>query len=149
MKIFSDDWFRAEWRALGFYYDRDDDSKRWSITGSKEGLHAFVTEIRTYAADPDNDWVSCHWNLGPYDYLEIGTWDFAVIDDHWIAGRLSDLLDLAAYIGEWVDTAQIGACLSVRPFFSPDSPYDLWLRVEADAFDPSSLDTSLLVPANV
>lgn len=144
MKIFSDEWFRSEWRKLGFHYDRDDESKRWIITGSEEGLRAFVAAIRTYAADSENDWVSCHCNLGPYDFLEIGTWPSAIIDGHWIAGRLSDLQALATYIEEWIDGAQdVGACLSVRSFFSPGSPYDVWLGLESDGFDPSTLDPSL------
>ena len=144
MKIFSDEWFRAEWRKLGFHYDRDDESKRWNITGSKEGLRAFVAAIRTYAAESDNDWVSCHCNLGPYDFLEIGTWNSAIIDGHWIAGRLTDLQDLATCIDEWINASPIvGASLSLRSHFSPESPYDLWLRVESDDFDPSSLDASL------
>lgn len=146
MKMFSDDWFRAEWRKLGFHYERDDETKQWNIVGSKAGLRSFATELRDYASDQENDWVSCHRNLGPYDYLEIGTWSSAVIDNHWIAGPLVDLLGLASHIGEWVDASQIGALLSVRPFFSPGSPYDFCLRVEADDFDPSSLDTALLGP---
>ncbi|MFG3448055.1 hypothetical protein ACGFZ3_05680 [Stenotrophomonas sp. NPDC047960] len=144
MKVFSDDWFRAEWRKLGFHYDRDDETKQWNIVGSKAGLRSLVTELRDYASDQENDWVSCHCNSVPYDYLEFGTWASAVIDNHWIAGPLVDLLGLASHIGEWVDASQIGALLSVRPFFSPGSPYDLCLRVEADDFDPSSLDTALL-----
>lgn len=144
MKIFSDEWFRSEWRRLGFHYDRDDESKRWIITGSAAGLRAFAAAIRTYAADSENDWASCHCNLGPYDFLEIGTWDSAIIDGHWIAGRLGDLQALSTYIEEWIDAAQdVGACLSVRSFFSPGSPYDVWLRLESDGFDPSTLDPSL------
>lgn len=82
--------------------------------------------------------------LGPYDYLEIGTWGSPVIDGHWIAGRLSDLLALATHREEWIDSSQVGATLSVRSFFSPGSPYDVWLALERDDFDPSSLDTSLM-----
>lgn len=35
MKMFSDDWFRAEWRKLGFHYDRDDEAKQWNIVDPK------------------------------------------------------------------------------------------------------------------
>lgn len=146
VNMFSDDWFKSEWRKLGYHYDRDDEAKQWNIVGSKAGLRSFATELRDYASDQENDWVSCHRNLGPYDYLEIGTWGSAVIDDHWIAGTLSDLLGLAAHIGDWVHASQVEASLSVRPFFSPGSAYDLCLRMEADEFDPSSMDTALLRP---
>ncbi|WP_421567531.1 hypothetical protein [Stenotrophomonas sp. PD6] len=144
MQLFSDEWYRSEWRKLGFHYERDDDSKQWTVTGSKEGVRSLAAAIRTYATDCGNDWLSCHRNLGPHAYLEIGTWSSAIIDDHWIAGRLTDLLGLAAYIEEWIGTSKVGDGLSVRSFFSPESPYDLWLRVGRDDFDPSSLDTSLV-----
>jgi len=144
VKMFSDEWFRAEWRKLGFNYKLDHEAKQWNIVGSKSRLRSFVNELHDYASDQENDWVSCHRNLGPYDYLEIGTWGSAVIDDHWIAGTLSDLLGLAAHIGHWADGSQAEASLSVRPLFSPGSPYDLCLTMEADDFDPSSLDTALL-----
>lgn len=148
MTIFSDEWFRCEWRRFGFHYELDDGTRRWNLTGSSEGLRSFVAAIRSYASDSENDWVSCHRNLGPYDYLEIGTWSSAIIDDHWIAGRLSDLLGLATHIEEWINASKVGDCVSVRPFFSPDSTYDIWLRLEPDDFDPSSLDTSLATPSS-
>lgn len=141
--MFTDAWFASEWRALGFFYDRDDDQKRWVINGSLNGLRAFSAAIRRYAADPEHDWVSCHCNLGPYDYLEIGTWCVAVIDDHWIAGRLEDLLALAGYLDEWLVTAQPGMSLSARSFHAPSGPYDLCLYLMEPAFDPASLDESL------
>lgn len=143
MKKFSDDWYRAEWMKLGFYYDLDHDAKHWNINGSRAGLLAFVAVLREYASAAENDWVSCHSNHGPHDYLEIGTWDSAVIDGHWIAGRLNDLLALVTYIEEWVFGSRVGESLAIRSFFSPGSSYDLLVTVEVDGFDPSSLDTSL------
>ncbi|WP_419403261.1 hypothetical protein [Stenotrophomonas rhizophila] len=144
--IFSDEWYRSEWRRLGFHYELDEVSRRWNINGSAKGLHSFVAAIREYAADSENDWVSCHLNLGPHEYLEIGTWSSAIIDDHWIAGPLSELLSLATFIEKWIGASKVGDCVSVRPFFSPDSRYDVWLRLAPDDFDPSSLDTSLATP---
>ncbi|MGH8037937.1 MAG: hypothetical protein ACREPD_09360 [Stenotrophomonas sp.] len=146
MQLFSDEWYRSEWKKLGFHYELDHDSKQWKITGSREGVRSFVAAVRAYAIDSGNDWVSCHRNLGPHEYLEIGTWSSAIIDDHWIAGRLADLLDLATYVEEWIIASKAGDCLSVRSFFSPESPYDIWLRVGPDDFDPSSLDASLVTP---
>lgn len=98
MDHFSDEWFRSEWRKLGFYYEVDHAAKQWTITGEVGGLEAFVAAVRLYASDPGNDWISCHCNLGPYDYLEIGTWTSPVIDSHWIAGALSELMSLADHI---------------------------------------------------
>lgn len=143
MKHFSDDWFRAEWRKLGFYYEFNHEAKRWELTGSLSGLRAFSSAIRSYAMDSEHDWVSCHCNLGPYDYLEIGTWDVAVIDDHWIAGRLENLLALADWLDERLSTAQPGTSLSARSFYASSSPYDLCLYLKEPEFDPASLDESL------
>jgi hypothetical protein len=143
MNIFSEKWCRDEWRNLGFHYELDDDAKQWRITGSVTGLSSFVAVLRAYASDPNNDWISCHRNLGPHEYLEIGTWSSSIIDGHWIAGRLSDLLGLASRVEAWLDSAQNGDSLFVRAFFSPDSPHDVCLTVAPVAFDPSSLDASL------
>jgi len=143
MQYFSDDWFRAEWRKLGFYYELNHEARRWEITGSLSGLTAFSSAVRSYAMDSEHDWVSCHCNLGPYDYLEIGTWEVAVIDDHWIAGRLEDLLELAGYLDGWLATGQPGTSLSARSFHAPSAPYDLCLYLKEPGFDPASLDESL------
>jgi len=143
MDHFSDEWFRSEWRKLGFYYEVDHAAKQWTIMGEGGGLEAFVTAVRLYASDPGNDWISCHCNLGPYDYLEIGTWTSPVIDSHWIAGPLSELMSLADHIQAWLEGAQSGESLLAREFFSPSSPYDLCLHLIGAGFDPSSLDSAL------
>lgn len=143
MDHFSDEWFRSEWRKLRFYYEVDHAAKQWTITGEVGGLEAFVAAVRLYASDPGNDWISCHCNLGPYDYLEIGTWTSPVIDSHWIAGPLSELMSLADHIEVWLEGAQSGESLLAREFFSPSSPYDLCLHLIGAGFDPSSLDSAL------
>lgn len=139
----SDEWFRSEWRKLGFYYEVDHAAKQWTITGEVGGLEASVAAVRLYASDPGNDWISCHCTLGPYDYLEIGTWTSPVIDSHWIAGPLSELMSLADHIEVWLEGAQSGESLLAREFFSPSSPYDVCLHLIGAGFDPSSLDSSL------
>ncbi len=143
MDHFSDEWFRSEWRKLRFYYEVDHAAKQWTITGEGGGLEAFVAAVRLYASDPGNDWISCHCNLGPYDYLEIGTWTSPVIDSHWIAGPLSELMSLADHIQAWLEGAQVGESFLAREFFSPSSPYDLSLHLIGAGFDPSSLDSAL------
>lgn len=144
--MFSDEWFRTEWRKLGFYYELDHDGKRWMISGTVNGLRGFSQALRAYAEDVENDWVSCHTHLGPYDYLEIGTWNEPVIDGHWIAGRLEDLHALAGHIDAWLSCAEPGDSLLTRAFYSPSSPYDLCLALMGLEFDPASLDDSLPSP---
>ncbi|WP_223571821.1 hypothetical protein [Xanthomonas citri] len=139
---FSNESIRAEWRKLGFYYDRDDIACAWVIIGSREGVGKFSRILRNYA-NKENDWISCHLNIGPYDYLEIGTWRDPVIDNHWIAGRIDEISNLASYISALLINCQVGDVLSVKKYFSPDSPYDLQLVIKASDFDPSSLDVNL------
>lgn len=146
MQYFSDDWFRSEWQKLGFHYELNHEAKRWEITGSLKGLKAFSLAIRTYATDSDNDWVSCHCNLGPYDYLEIGTWNVPVIDDHWIAGPLESLIQLAESIDAWLEGAQPGMALLAGAQFSSGSPYELQINLMDPQFDPASCDDSLAKP---
>src|ERR1035437_4077384 len=86
---------RREWKALGFFYDKDDVAKKWRIQGSADGLRIFSDLLRKYAEDSRNLVLSEHEHFGPYMYLEIGTWDKAVITDHWIAGPLNELLRLS------------------------------------------------------
>ena len=131
---------REEWRALGFFYDRDDDSKRWRVVGSVDGLRKFAELIRDYANNPKNDSLSQHAHFGPYMYLEIGTWSQPEINDHWIAGPLQDLSSLASAIKNAVGHAKVGQCVSMREGFAANSPYDLVLEMRDKLFDPAEED---------
>lgn len=133
---------RREWRELGFYYDRDDDLKKWRILGTPQGLKAFARHIHEYASEPENSRVSEHIHLGPYWYLEIGTWPTPEITDHWIAGPLEALANLAVQIEQFASQASDQATLNLRSFFSPASPYELTLEVQPDGFDPALADAA-------
>jgi hypothetical protein len=134
---------RRDWRKLGFFYDKDSQLKEWRLVGSRQGLSRLVDILDRYAANPVNKTLSEHEHLGPYMYLEIGTWSEPVITDHWIAGTLGDLSRLAAIIRKFLDTAGTGDALKVRELFSPASDYELILLVREDGFDPASADTQL------
>jgi hypothetical protein len=110
---------RREWRELGFYYYQDNNSKEWLLRGSRGGLMRFADLLRQYVGDPRNRKLSEHDHLGPYMYLEIGTWNRPEITEHWIAGTLDDLN---------------------RHDYAPDSPYELVLEVCDDGFDPAKAD---------
>ncbi len=129
-----------EWRELGFFYTRDDKTKEWLVSGSRDNLLKFARIISDYSENPKNQQLSEHENLGPYMYFEIGTWDKATIDEHWIAGTVEDLKHLSTQINERVFKAKEGDFLKFRARYSPDSPYELLLELRGDDFDPASAD---------
>ena len=131
---------RREWRELGFFYDRIDSAKEWRIAGSKGSLRRFGRILRDYVADTRNDVISEHEHYGPYMYLEIGTWTSSEITDHWIAGPLDKLLELAEVVETRIDTAAVGDEIKLREVFAPASPYELVLEVKDESFDPAVAD---------
>lgn len=131
---------RREWRELGFFYDRDDQEKKWKVIGARAGLRKFASLVRQYASDLRNEAISEHEHYGPYMYLEVGTWDVPQITDHWIAGPLDKLLALASTIEETIANQAVGERISLRPLFAPNSPYDLELEMRPKDFDPVSED---------
>jgi hypothetical protein len=132
-----------EWRELGFFYDRDDETRIWKLIGSRAGLLRFRDELLLYVANPKNALKSEHEHYGPYSYLEIMTWPEAGFDDHAIRGPLEDLARLAKLIEAKVDTMCPGSTLQIREEFAAHSPYALLLEMRQDLFDPATADTQL------
>ena len=131
---------RREWRALGFYYDRDDEHQIWILAGSRRSLYGFAQSVRAFASDLKNAGISEHDHLGPYSYLEIGTWHEPQISDHWIAGPRADMLRLAALVENRLASSVVGQTITLRSEFAPVSPYELRLEVKDDNFDPAAAD---------
>jgi hypothetical protein len=134
---------RREWRELGFFYDRDDESKVWKLTGSREGLLRFRDALLSYVDDPRNAMKSEHEHYGPYMYLEVMTWPEAGFDGHAIRGPLADLARLAKLIESKLATALPGSSVLIHDEFAVDSPYALILDLREDGFDPATADTGL------
>jgi hypothetical protein len=134
---------RAEWRELGFFYDRDERAKEWLLVGSRLGLRRFSDLLRAYVADPRNDMKSEHEHYGPYMYLEVMTWPDAGMDGHAIHGPLSDLERLAVMVDEKLAKLEPGARTRIREEFAPTSEYTLVMELREDTFDPASPDQNL------
>jgi hypothetical protein len=134
---------RREWRELGFFYDRDEVSREWRVTGSRSGLLRLRDLLLAYVADPRNRAESEHEHYGPYQYLEVMTWSEEGFDDHAIRGPLSDLERLARIIEGRVTEAAPGATIRIREDFAASSPYSLVLEVREDDFDPATADSAL------
>jgi len=136
----TDEATQGAWRALGFYYDRDDSSKTWRIIGSACGLRGLAEAVRQYTRTPANARLGEHKHFGPYAYLEIGTAARPEITDHWIAGPLTSLVGLADLIDRTADASDVGGRVSLRNAFSPESTFDLVLEVREPGFDPATAD---------
>jgi hypothetical protein len=134
---------RAEWRALGFFYDRDDEAKVWELIGSRAGLMCFRDALLAYVDDPHNAKESEHEHYGPYMYLKIMTWQEAGFDNNAIRGPLADLLRLAELIETKLAKAQPGSVFRIQEEFITNSPYALVLQVREDGFDPATADQLL------
>lgn len=131
---------RKEWRDLGFFYDRDDATRRWKLTGSKTGLARFCQILRNFVANPRNGQLSEHDHYGPYGYLKIQTWTEASLDENAIAGRLEDLSRLSTILETRLASASPGQSFEIGREYAPASKYDLAVQVTDDGFDPASAD---------
>ena len=134
---------QAEWRELGFFYDRDDAAKEWVLIGSRDGLLRFAHLLHDYVADPRNAMKSGHEHYGPYMYLEVMTWPESGMDGHSIHGPIPDLERLARLVEDRVSTMEASTITRIRDEFAVGSPYSLVLHLRPDDFDPSSEDANL------
>jgi len=131
---------RRDWRGLGFYYERDDDSKTWRLLGTRDGLLGIAASLKAYAADENKKQESEHEHFGPYWYLEVGTWHTPEITEHWIAGPLESIDALASRVHTELIGAQPPATIRIRDMFAPSSPYEFQLEVQLEGFDPALAD---------
>jgi hypothetical protein len=133
---------RREWRALGFFYDRDDQTKEWRLTGSREGLTAFVALLANYSADTSKDTLSEHEHFGPHMYLEVVTSDKPNLTGHGIEGTLADIGRLSEIVATSLGAGQLGRMV-IRNEYAPGAEYSLVLDIRGWPFDPASLDPQL------
>src|SRR5205823_14310497 len=129
---------RREWRELGFFYDRDDQTRVWKLTSSRAGLLGFRDALLSYVADPRNALKSEHEHYGPYSYLEVMTWPEAGFDAHAIRGPLADLTRLAKPTEAKLATARPGPSLLLKKESAPDRLYCPALELREDTFDPAT-----------
>jgi hypothetical protein len=130
---------RREWRELGFYYDRNDETKSWRIVGSRSGLLRFREILLEYADDTSNDYKSEHEHYGPH-WLKIMTWPEPGFDEYAIRGSLPDLKRLADIVGSKLTVAKMGETICIRDEFAVGTPYSLTLEIREDGFDPAHLE---------
>ncbi len=134
---------RDDWRALEFYYTRDDAAREWRLVGSRDGLRNFSRILTRYADNPRNDLKSEHDHFGPYMYLKIMTWPDAGIGENAIHGTLADLRRLAAIVDDSIAAMQVGETARIQSQFVPDAEYAIILDAREDETDPSAFDPEL------
>jgi hypothetical protein len=136
---------RKEWRALGFYYTRDDQPRQaWRVVGSLAGLAAFHAMLVGYVTHPSNARLSEHQHYGPYSYLKLMTSSEAGIDAHSIRGTLDDLSRLAGLVRAALEHAKLGDVIPLGHDYVERTSCELLLDVRDDSFDPASDDPELL-----
>jgi hypothetical protein len=133
---------RREWRELGFFYNRNDESKVRRFVGSRSGLMRFHEALLEYADGSSNDYESEHEHYGPHS-LEIMTWHQPGMDDHAIRGSLADLKRLATIFVNKLAVALVGDSVCIQDEYAANSPYALILEVREDDFDPAKADPML------
>lgn len=131
---------RDQWRDLGFFYDRDDERRRWIVLGSRAGVTAFCALLREYAANPSKAKLFEHDHFGPYWYLKVMTYAEPILNENVIGGRLEDLSRLADLLESRLAALSPGDRFTIGREYAPDSEYVLDVELAPDAFDPSSAD---------
>jgi hypothetical protein len=135
---------KKEWRELGFFYDRNDQNKKWFFHGSKIGLINFIQRLIEYIKNPNNTGISEHEHFGPYQYLKLITWNEPKIDKQGIYGSIEDISRFASIISDKIKTAKINEEIIIDKEYSNNNDYKLIIKIMPDDFDPASLDKILI-----
>jgi len=147
-EVVLDNWDKhaiKEWRGLGFWYDMLDKGDRgeWIFHGSKTGFNNFVKSLNAYVNDPRNKELSEHEHYGPYSYLKVMTWDKPVIAKDYFAGTLPDIERLADLISQKLENSKEGDVFTVDKEYGVENSASATFFIEAEGFDPISLDEQL------
>lgn len=138
-----DNIMKKEWRSLGFYYERDDDARKWRMIGSPTGINEFRLVLLKYIKERDPDAKFDHDHLGPYGYLKITTWDEPRIIKAGIDGAFEDFERLAEIIRGKLSDEMIGKTFTIKDEYSKKCEYSLEFRVKEYGFDPVEADKRL------
>lgn len=132
---------KAEWRELGFFYDRDEEKKEWLFRGDREGLLKLAELFRRYGKNEKNRSLFEHDHYGPYMYFKVITvFEEKGFNENAIYGDLEDIFQLGGIIEKRITKMKVGNVEALRSEYSPESTYEMKLILEADGFDPVSVD---------
>ena len=135
-----DDSYRKGWDDLGFYYEHDDDLKRWTFVGDIQGLNRFSEILKGYTNELNNQGLSEHMHLGPQEYLKVITWNTPYIGNDGIYGSFDDLIRLADIFSTKLSKGQD---FVIDADYSKSNKAHLQVIIKENGFDPSTFDTSI------
>jgi len=132
---------KTEWRELGFFYDRNEEKKEWFFRGDRAGLIKLAELFRRYGKNEKNRSLFEHDHYGPYMYFKVITvFEERGFNENAIYGDLEDISHLGDIVESKLKEMKVGDIESIRTEYSPESEYDMKLILEADGFDPVSVD---------
>ncbi|MBX7125128.1 MAG: hypothetical protein K1X47_05510 [Cyclobacteriaceae bacterium] len=131
---------REEWRELGFRYGRNTDKRIWHIYGDKLGLSNLCTIIEEYVSTKENEGLSEHEHLGPYQYFKIVTWSEPKINEQGLFGSLTDLARFGEMFKGKLDNTNANEQFTIDTEYSDISTYKLMVHVMPNGFDPASMN---------
>ncbi len=135
-----DEQTRVEWRQLGFFYEVDEQRRRWLLRGSRSGLERFSELLGAFAAKHRSDRLSEHDHFGPHLYLKITTAQEPGLGGDRVSGTPDDLRRLAARVDERLANTKVGDTFSVSGEYAAGAHFTMEGGVEEDAFDPAAAD---------
>ncbi len=122
------------------YYELDEESKRWNISGSIAGLLKLCKILEDYVLDPRNEKISEHDHLGPYMYLTITTWKKRELDGSGIVGTLPDIKYMSDLVRGKLSDRIPGDKIEIGTEYDEKTEYRITFQIMDDEFDPSALD---------
>jgi len=135
---------RAEWEALGYFYDYDEPQRTWLIRASRRGVERLCTQLRLYDADPQNAAISEHEHYGPYSNLKFVTWTEAKIVPDGVYGKVGDFTRLAEIITRRVTSAAPGDRVRIDEAYSRNNDAIFEIQLEPDEFRAAKADPALV-----
>jgi hypothetical protein len=134
---------KEDWRILGYYYGRDDDGRRWTFIGSKNGLRQFCVQLEDYASRARNHSTGAHDHWGPYMYLTIATSDVPAITKDNIRGSVVDLQRMSELVKRGIQETAVGGSFVIGEQYCSDCEYRMQFCIKEYGFDPAVADEQL------
>ncbi len=138
MKFDFDQQYIKEWESLGFYYTFDKKQNCWIFTGSKKGLLNFCNVLDEYVKNPVHKDISEHEHYGPDSYLKLITWNYPIIKESGIYGRLEDFKKLSDFL-KYVLWSNKRKEIVIDKEFSEKNECYILLKIMNKNFDPATL----------
>ena len=133
---------REEWRELGFWYDYDQQARRWILRGTARGLDGLADAIERHATHPQAKNIGEHTHYGPYMYFTVTTWPELMIAERGLFGLPAQLLEISRSIRALVRPAAPVRIPLFTKLRSEDGSTAVFY-LEPDGYNPASSDITI------